>query len=524
MPYIDPRDNPNHPCAGRHMDASGKCSDGPAPSGSGQVGFTHTTSDRRKFTGPTAAQDAEVYENRLRATRAPTSAPAPGGGGNIGIRSVDTNIPIVRGGAPGPAPTAPPIRAPRTTQLGTGRGATPVASTRGMDGLAAKVSGFNEPSMRLAGGPMTPERKAEVRQVLGGGAPGGRAPAAPAANVTDARPPGFATFDRSGYDKSLQDLDLARNTFLGELDRLSGVDPFGNQAFLQKATDRAVAQASGTAAMARGGAAAQAGAHRTAQGIQAQATSRGVQEMEQVRSRDEVGAGQLRATNAQGLAGLSTQRAGLEVEVAAKQTETLQKNLDQWIQYSGMKMDIDQRDVESIREMSTELKAMEVQLRGQDIAYRDQELDRMMEKYGIDRGVQTAMRQIAAGENMSTDEFIMGLLGMGSGLGGAAILASDRRFKEDVRDPDLRDLQDFLGNTRGKLYRYREPGKPGQRAGENYGPMAQDLQKSKIGRTVVVDGPDGLYVDTGRLALADHAALAELAREVAALKSRRSPK
>jgi hypothetical protein len=49
--------------------------------------------------------------------------------------------------------------------------------------------------------------------------------------------------------------------------------------------------------------------------------------------------------------------------------------------------------------------------------------------------------------------------------------------------------------------------------------MAQDLQKSKIGRTVVVEKADGLYVDTGRLALADHAALAELAREVKALKS-----
>jgi len=48
--------------------------------------------------------------------------------------------------------------------------------------------------------------------------------------------------------------------------------------------------------------------------------------------------------------------------------------------------------------------------------------------------------------------------------------------------------------------------------------MAQDLAKSKIGKTVVVEGADGLYVDTGRLALADHAALSALAAEVKAIR------
>lgn len=333
-------------------------------------------------------------------------------------------------------------------------------------------------------------------------------------------PPVMSSFDRSGYDRSLEDLNLSRETFLSELDRLSGVDPFGNQAFLQKATDRAVAQASGTAAMARGGAAAQAGANRTAQGIQAQATARGTQEMEQVRSRDEVAAGQLRATNAQGLAGLSTQRAGLEVEVAAKQAETLTNNLNSWIQYSGITLPLEQRDVESLREIALGYAQIDMERYKTDVGYQESVDANLTQRYGIDAVKAAALKKIAADENMSFGDFLMGAMGAGAGLGAAAM--SDRRVKKDVRDPDLRDLQDFLGNTRGKLYHYKNPRHPGQRAGLNYGPMAQDLAKSKIGRTVVVDGPGGMYVDTARLALADHAALAELARDVARLKARGS--
>jgi hypothetical protein len=331
-------------------------------------------------------------------------------------------------------------------------------------------------------------------------------------------PPGFATFDRSGYTQAKEDLDLARNTFLSELDRLSGVDPFGNQAFLQKATDRAVAQAAGTGAMARGGAAALAGAQRQTQGVQAQTAARGAQDMEQVRSRDEVMAGQLRGQNAAGLSQLATQRAGLEVEVAAKETETLQKNLDQWIQYSGITLPLAQSDVENLRQMALGYAQIDMDRYKTDVGYQANVDDNLTQRYGIDANKAVELKKIAASENMSFGEFLQGAMGAAAGV--ASVAMSDRRVKTDVRDPDIRDLQDFLGNTKGKLYRYKDPKHPGQRAGENYGPMAQDLQKSKIGRTVVVEGPGGLYVDTGRLALADHAALAELARDVEKLKKR----
>ncbi len=335
------------------------------------------------------------------------------------------------------------------------------------------------------------------------------------------RAPQMASVDYSRYDQAAQAYARAEQTFMSELDRLSGVDPFGNQAFLQKATDRAVAQARGSAAMQRGGAAAQAGALRQAVGVQSQLAARGAQEMEQVRSRDEVAAGQLRSQAATGLAGVAGQRAQNEVELAKLQTETLAQNLKSWIEHQGITLNLEQRDVENLRNVAVEYSKIDMQRYMTDVDYRKNVDDNITAKYAADKNFQAVKAKIDADENTSFGEFLMGAIGATGGLLGGVAALSDRRAKFDVRDPDLRDLQDFLGTTRAKSYRYKSPTTPGAAPGRQFGFMAQDLAKSKIGRTLVQEGADGLLrVDTGRLALADHAALSELAREVEKLKRR----
>lgn len=347
-------------------------------------------------------------------------------------------------------------------------------------------------------------------------------PAVPYANagasVTGPGPgvaPGYATVDYSRYDQAAQGYNRAVDTFQAELDRLSGVDPFGNQAFLRKATDRAAAQAQGLAAGGLSTATARAGNMRQAQGVQAQLSAQGRDEMAIQRSRDEQAAAQGRLQAAGGMAQTLGAQAQNEVELAKLQTSTMTSNLDAYLKKYSVDANLRQQDVESLRRAAIELQQL-------DASVRDQNADRVLQKYGIDQQTSVALKQIAAGENMSTGEFVQGLLGAGAGiLGGMATAGtlSDQRAKFDVRDPDLRDLQDFLGRTKGKLYRYKEPGRKGAAPGVHYGPMAQDLAASKIGKTLVKEGPDGLLrVDTARLALADHAALAELAREVAELK------
>lgn len=344
------------------------------------------------------------------------------------------------------------------------------------------------------------------------------------------KPGGYVTVDYSRYDEAARGYDRAVQTFQSELDRLSGVDPFGNQAFLQKATDRAVAQAAGTAAMQRGGPAALAGANRQAVGVQSQLAARGAQEQEIIRARDEQTAAGLRSQNATGLANVLGQRAQNEIQLSEQATNAAATNLQATMQKYGIDAQIGQQERESLRQLATAVAQIDMQRYQTDVQYKaavDQNLTSIL---ASNNQLKAVMAQVEAQENISAGEFAMGLTGMVAGVAGGIatapansvagkIITSDRRLKFDVRDPDLRDLQEYLGKTKGFSYKYRDPDHPLRRKGNMVGPMAQDLLKTKIGREMVGKDKDGnLTVDTQRLALADHAALAALAAEVAELK------
>lgn len=326
--------------------------------------------------------------------------------------------------------------------------------------------------------------------------------------------------DYSRYDAAAEELRASRDVFASELSRLSGVDPFGNQAFLQKATDRAVSQAAGTAAMARGGAAAQAGANRAQQGVQSQLAARGAQEMEQVVARDANQAAGLRLQAASGMADVSTRLAENEVAFANKAADVGVANLQAAVERYGIDAQIGQRERESLRSLAVEMGKVDMQRYQTDMQYRMNVDDNIIAKYVSDNALQAALAQIEAQENISTGEALMGILGAGAGIAQGVVMKSDRRSKYAIRAPKAAELKEYLTKTGGSHYRYKTPDAPGQREGDNFGPMAQDLKATKIGRTVVVEKPDGLYVDTGRLALADHGALVSLARRVERLARR----
>jgi hypothetical protein len=357
------------------------------------------------------------------------------------------------------------------------------------------------------------------------GAPGGQPGAAPTPTApTPGNVPQYVTGDYSRYDAAAADLAQARSVFQDELRRLSGVDPFGNQAFLQKATDRAVAQAAGTAAGAQGGPAALAGAQRGALGVQANLAARGTQEAVQQRTQDELRAAQLRQGAAQGIAGVSGELAKNEIAISDQAARIGETNLQAAMQQYGIDAQIGQQERESLRRLGVEMAQIDMQRYQTDTQYRMNVDDNIIAKYTSDNQLRGVLETLSAQENLSKGDLVMGLLGMGGGLAQAAVMKSDRRSKTAIRPAKTAELREYLTKTGGSHYRYRQPGAPGQRRGENFGPMAQDLAKTKIGRTVVVEKADGLYVDTGRLALADHGALVALAQRVERLAKRTAKK
>lgn len=84
---------------------------------------------------------------------------------------------------------------------------------------------------------------------------------------------------------------------------------------------------------------------------------------------------------------------------------------------------------------------------------------------------------------------------------------SDKRSKKKVkRGPAAEVFQ----KTPGYSYEYKDPGAPGAVPGTQVGIMAQDLEKTPAGSTLVHTGPDGMKrVDTQRLPLLQSAALKE---------------
>jgi hypothetical protein len=89
-----------------------------------------------------------------------------------------------------------------------------------------------------------------------------------------------------------------------------------------------------------------------------------------------------------------------------------------------------------------------------------------------------------------------GAAAMGGGVGAGAAagaLASDRNLKTDVDEDAGADIDEMLSKLMPTAFRYKDETKYG--AGKRAGVMAQNLEKSKLGRAMVRREPDGLKID-----------------------------
>lgn len=85
---------------------------------------------------------------------------------------------------------------------------------------------------------------------------------------------------------------------------------------------------------------------------------------------------------------------------------------------------------------------------------------------------------------------------LGAGIGTAAGEAmSDEKLKKHVESAKG-DVKKFLDAVSAKSYEYKNPEARGAAPGERFGVMAQDLEKSKMGKSLVRETPQGKMVDT----------------------------
>lgn len=102
--------------------------------------------------------------------------------------------------------------------------------------------------------------------------------------------------------------------------------------------------------------------------------------------------------------------------------------------------------------------------------------------------------------------------------GGDSTVSSDRNVKKDIHaDPDEKVMA-FLSAIQPDSFRYKGEN---PQAPEHHGVMAQDLEQSEIGRSLVHQSPRGKVVDVGTAAMAALAAAASLHRRLARVEGKK---
>jgi hypothetical protein len=168
-----------------------------------------------------------------------------------------------------------------------------------------------------------------------------------------------------------------------------------------------------------------------------------------------------------------------------------------------------------------------IDLGAQSAIAKEQEMraanEQLMRQAAAQRGValgaaQSNLEAGLAGSRMRS-EFIGSLAASGakvaSGGGGAAGANSDVSLKENMNQTEKSGsemVEEFLNALKSYTYNYKDKENNGQKNpdGKVTSVMAQDLEKSKLGKQMVTEGPEGKMVDYGQGMAPLFAAIAEL--------------
>lgn len=283
-----------------------------------------------------------------------------------------------------------------------------------------------------------------------------------------------------------------------------GEGPSLAQMQLQRATDTNLANALAMAASQRGsqslGAGRNAAMQRAAMQQQAAADSGMLRLQEQQAAQNMLG---------QVLSGARGQDIGLAQGQAGLDQQTNLANLQADMQQRGMN--------DAMTQFYTgQGNQMDLAQAGLNVDLQKLLTQRSMGQEGL--GLQAYEGAGQRRQDMfKTGSNILGGLGQGAATL-LPLLASDERVKEDIK-PASRDMYSFLDSLSGSKYRYKDASVEGTRPGTRYSVMAQELEKTPVGKTMVVDGEDGVKrVDYGGGLAAMLASQAELHKRLKRLE------
>lgn len=196
----------------------------------------------------------------------------------------------------------------------------------------------------------------------------------------------------------------------------------------------------------------------------------------------------------------------LEIEIGRLDMESVTSYLNQLFETKRLGMTLDQAEAERITEYIRDMALVAKDYYGMSLEERQAVRDDLTRRHGIDTQLEGILAQLDA-EPGFWEKAGLGIISAGGQLGGALITKSDRRAKYQVTDASESELEELLAAVGAKTFKYKQPDRDGE--GDNFGLMAQDLRKTKFGKSLTFDDQDGeISVDGGKAGLAALAGLA----------------
>lgn len=115
-----------------------------------------------------------------------------------------------------------------------------------------------------------------------------------------------------------------------------------------------------------------------------------------------------------------------------------------------------------------------------------------------------------------------GMLGQAAGGLAAGLAFSDKNLKTDIKPGNASEMiSEFIEPLDSYSYKYKSESMPGKQYGDKRftSVMAQDLEKSRIGKNMVINTPEGKMVDYSKAVSPALAAIAELHKRVKRLET-----
>jgi endosialidase-like protein len=214
-------------------------------------------------------------------------------------------------------------------------------------------------------------------------------------------------------------------------------------------------------------------------------------------------------------AGLGLNTAALELDISKADLASLTNQLNNDAAFRQLGMQIDQQKAEQVLGFTRDMAALQFQYDKMSVDDQNATDALLMQKYGIDQGTMLALKQLKASQDINWGQVLTQFVaGAGAGVtqAGAAKLFSDRRVKRDVKPVAPEELDELMSALKAETWDYIDEGAHGGgRSGRRFGPMAQDLERTRLGKAMVAEDLFGTKtVDPGAVAMATASGLAHV--------------